>query len=186
MRQVASALLLPVLLTGVTACQSGASSPAEQTSRTDADETVPDGKGGAGSRSRSAVAQIGDTTELGGGTFGERLQISVRGLVDPAISRRATIGPLTGKRWLGIDISLANVGGKPYDTPVRNSWVVDEKGSRYPAIRTGEITTGSPLVLNRLPVGEQVEGWLVFEVPENARIVQLHCTVGTTVRTWQI
>ncbi|MFI1398402.1 DUF4352 domain-containing protein [Streptomyces sp. NPDC020681] len=194
MRQVASALLLSALAMGVTACQSGAGVPAERTPRpphaSAGDGKAVDGGGITAGDGKvvdgAAVSLVGDAVDLGGRTFGEHLRISVRGYVDPAIGIRAAQRPGPGKRRIGVDVALVNVGGKTYDASGGKAWVVDENGRRYPAVRTGEITTGFPLKWNALTVGEQSEGWLVFEVPENARIVRLHSTIGNTSLNWQL
>lgn len=197
MRQVASVLLLPVLLMGVTACQSSEGELEKRTSPAGVDATAlnahgdgateRDGTPKNGTRKNgAAVGWVGDTADLGGRTFGEHLQISLRGFVDPAISTRATVRPHRGKRWVGADVSLANVGGRAYASPLTTARVVDSRGTAYRAVAAGDITTGSPLKPKALSAGEQMQGWLVFEVPDNARIVRLDCTVGASSRSWHL
>ncbi len=183
MRQLAAALLLSVLAMGATACESapgGAAGPAPASPAATAGAVKPDGKVGA----RSA-GWVGDAADLGGKAFGEHLRISVLGHVDPAISVRAANRPGSGMRRIGVEVSVVNVGGKAFAAGIRKSWVVDEKGRRYPAVRAGDITTGTPLVVTTLAVGEQAQGWLVYEVPQNARIAEVRCTVGNTTLAWQ-
>ncbi|MGW6458400.1 DUF4352 domain-containing protein [Streptomyces sp. NPDC055078] len=192
MRHVGSALLLAALVMGVTACQSppGAQSPQQPRA---AERTAADRAEGGQDRSDrkpgkpgSSTSWVGDSADLGGRGFGEHLRISVRGQVDPAIGIRAADAPDTGNRRLGVDVALVNVGGRPYDASRADIWVTDAGGGRYPAVRTGTLTTGFPLEWNTLPVGEQKQGWLVFEVPQDARIVRFHCRVGKTALSWQL
>lgn len=178
MGRYAASTLLPALLLSVTACQSLSTGPAEQ--------VPPAGPGRAAKGPAASAAWIGDTADLSGRTIGEHLQVSLQAYVDPAIGTKSADRPRPGTRRLGFDMALVNVGGKAYDAPVGKAWVVDAQGKRHPAVRTGELTTGSPLALKSLKVGEQAQGWLVFEVPQDARIVRLHCTVGASPRSWQL
>ncbi|MFI1013852.1 DUF4352 domain-containing protein [Streptomyces sp. NPDC020965] len=175
MRHVASALLLVALaMGGGTACQATADPPGG-------------GRGGDDEKGRRAApAWVGDTVDLRGRAFGERLRVSVGGWVDPAVSTRAAYQPDTGNRWLGVQLSLVNLGGRAFDASRATAWAVDGGGKRYPVVRTGAITTGFPLKWNTIASGEQLDGWLVFEVPEATRIVRLHATVGKKALTWQL
>lgn len=69
-------------------------------------------------------------------------------------------------------MSFVNVGGASYGALGR-MWAYDSAGKRHPVVRTGQLTTGKPLVFDSLAVGERAEGWVVFEIPENVRIVRL-------------
>ncbi|QIP84908.1 DUF4352 domain-containing protein [Streptomyces sp. Tu 2975] len=166
-------VLVPALLVGLTACQS---------------------TGGAGARpaagpsagARAAAAGIGDTADVGGARFGEHLRVSARGFVDPAVAIGKTPRPAAGHRWVGVEIGLANVGGTPHGSPLGRTWVVDDRGKRHPAVRSGELTTGVPLKVRTLTVGEHADGWLVFEVPFGSRAVRLDCTVGGERHSWRL
>ncbi|MEV6395124.1 DUF4352 domain-containing protein [Streptomyces sp. NPDC051907] len=201
MRQAASVLLLPALLVGGTACQSTHSGPAEEKPSAGVESAGPKGSGRTGKDSaatghdgpqraatsgRASTAWLGDSADLRGKRLGEHLQMSVQAYVDPALSVKKKLRPQSGKRWMGVEMAVANVGGKPFDASSGKMWAVDGKGKRYPSIKAGEITTGFPLKLNALPVGEDTHGWVVFEVPENARIVRLDSTVGTDSRSWHL
>ncbi|MER7665149.1 MULTISPECIES: DUF4352 domain-containing protein [unclassified Streptomyces] len=192
MRQVVSALLLSTLAMGATACQSASDGGRTPPSPAAAEAMPPDAKASGAGRTGArgpgtrGPALIGDTVDLGGRAFGEHLRVSVLGYVDPARSVRAAHRPAAGRRWVGVDLSAVNVGGTSYDARITKAWVTDEKGRRHPAVGTGEITTGFPAAWNTLAAGEHAEGWLVFEVPENARIRRFHSTVGDSPLTWQL
>lgn len=174
MRHMATALL-PALLLGLTACQSTTAGPEPAS--------------GPHGRARPAAAVptgVGDTADIGGARFGEHLRITLHGFVDPAVAVRSTPRPATGHRWFGVEVTLANVGGTAHRSPLTEAWVVDDRGRRHPAVRSGEITTGSPLATTALPVGEESTGWLVFDVPFGSRAVRLHCTAGSAERSWRL
>jgi hypothetical protein len=168
--------LLPALLLGLTACQSTAARP----------EPVP-GPHGTARAAAAAPAGFGDAADVGGARFGEHLRITPHGLVDPAVAVEAGPRPAAGHRWVGVEVTLANIGGTAHPSPLTEAWVVDDRGRRHPAVRAGEITTGLPLAVDgALPVGAQRAGWLVFELPYDTRAVRLHCTVGAEERGWRL
>ncbi|MEW2632336.1 DUF4352 domain-containing protein [Streptomyces sp. NPDC048389] len=168
-------VLLPALLMSLTACQGTTPGP----------EPVSGPRGTA--RAPAAPAGYGDGADIGGPRLGEHLRITLHGFVDPAVAVEATPRPAAGHRWVGAEVTLANIGGTAHTSPLTEAWVVDDGGGRHPAVRSGEITTGLSLAAEgTLPVGEHSTGWLVFEVPFGARAVRLHCTVGTEERSWRL
>ncbi|MER5767668.1 DUF4352 domain-containing protein [Streptomyces sp. NPDC001985] len=174
---MASTLLLSALaLTTTTSCQNPFDSPPHPPTDHKPRPAIP----------TPAPAWFGDSVDLTGRGFGEHLRVSVLGQVDPAVATRAAEGPGSGKRWFGADVSLLNIGGRPYDTTGARAWAVDETGKRYSPVTTGRLTTGAPLTWNTLAVGEQKQGWLVFEVPERSRIVRLHTALGNHTSVWQL
>ncbi|MEU5979841.1 DUF4352 domain-containing protein [Streptomyces sp. NPDC047315] len=189
MRRMASALLLSALALGATGCQ-GAPDDRRDAASARADGKGPDGKGPDGVR---RAAWLGDAVDLGGGASGEHLRMTVHGYVDPAVAVRKAKQPrpqpAEGRRWLGVDVALLNVGGSRHDARRTAAWVTDDRGKRHSVLSgtaadVKEFTTGIPLKWNTLAVGEQSEGWLVFDVPEDARITRFHSTLGTTTVTW--
>ncbi|MEU5398630.1 DUF4352 domain-containing protein [Streptomyces sp. NPDC005963] len=186
-RHITSALLASALVMGTaTACQSIWGERDERTDRVErthaAGAPATDAKG-----KQTGPAWIGDSVNIGGRAFGEHLRISVLGFVDPAVATGTTAKkPAAGHRRIAVDVTLANVGGKPYDASRAQAWVVDEQGKRHTATRTAGITTGIPLKWNTVAAGEQTQGWLVFEVPEDARITRFFSTLGSTTVSWQL
>ncbi|GAA3269964.1 hypothetical protein [Streptomyces lavendulae] len=185
MRQPASVLaaatLLPVLLIGVTACQSapeGAALAPAAAPAVPVDDGAPgtDEEPGAPARGAEGAAakdaHVGDSVRVQGKEVGRHLQAVLAAYVDPALSVEPNYGPPAGKRWAAASMSFVNVGGASYG-PLGRMWAYDSAGKRYPIVRTGELTTGKPLVFDSLAVGERAEGWVVFEIPENTRIVRL-------------
>lgn len=188
MRQsaLATAALLPLLLFGATACsdspEGAALAPAAVPAVPVDDGGVDDGVPGVGddpaaerdgvARAASKDAHVGDSVRVKGREVGRHLQVVLAAYVDPAVSVEKNFAPAAGKRWVAASMSFVNVGGASYGALGR-MWALDGAGKRHPVVPTGELTTGKPLVFDSLAVGERAEGWVVFEIPENARIVRL-------------
>ncbi|KOY57193.1 MULTISPECIES: DUF4352 domain-containing protein [unclassified Streptomyces] len=184
MRQSASVLaaaLLPLLLFGATAC-SGAPEGAALAPAAAPAVPVDDGVPGAEEDPAAAApgagqaaardAHVGDSVRVHGRQVGRHLQAVLTAYVDPAVSVEKNYAPPAGKRWVAASMSFVNVGGASYGALGR-MWAYDSAGGRHPVVPTGELTTGKPLVFDSLAVGEQADGWVVFEIPEKARIVRL-------------
>ncbi|MGW5343101.1 DUF4352 domain-containing protein [Streptomyces sp. HUAS TT3] len=166
-----AAVLLPFLLFGATACSApsdgGALAPAAAPA-VPVDDAAPGAEGAPAAKD----AHVGDSVRVHGRQVGRHLQAVLTAYVDPAVSVEKNFAPPAGKRWVAASMSFVNVGGAPYGALGR-MWAYDSAGKRHPMVRTGELTTGKPLVFDSLAVGEQVDGWVVFEIPENTRIVRL-------------
>ncbi|MCB5166360.1 DUF4352 domain-containing protein [Streptomyces bambusae] len=171
-----SLTLVPLLLLGAAGCAGSPGSapagpaaapapaaPGAQDDRAaDAPQTGP----------KAREARLGEPVHLRGRKVGQHLQAVVDAYVDPAVSAEKAFTPAKGTRWVGADMSFVNVGGASYGALGR-VWAVDADGREHPAVRTGKLTTGAPLVFEPLEVGDRAEGWVVFEIPENVRIVRL-------------
>ncbi|MBT2452638.1 DUF4352 domain-containing protein [Streptomyces sp. ISL-43] len=178
---LAAAVVLPLLLFGATAC-SGAPEGAALAPAAVPAVPVDDGAPGAGDdpgperegvgRTASKDAHVGDSVRVKGREFGRHLQVVLNAYVDPAVSVEKNFAPAAGKRWVAASMSFVNVGGASYGALGR-MWALDGAGQRHAVVPTGELTTGKPLVFDSLAVGERAEGWVVFEIPENTRIVRL-------------
>jgi hypothetical protein len=194
MRQLPAVLLLSALALGLTACQSEAGDPRPAAGRGEAAGPAAvaarPAATGAGNPANPRPALLGDTADLGGRSFGEHLRLSVRGFVDPAIavakSGKARPVPPEGKRWVGVETALVNVGGRAYDAAGARAEVVDRDGKRHPAVRSGELTTGFPLEWKRIGPGEEAAGWLVFAVPRDAVVTGFRATLGKSAVDWRL
>ncbi|MEU8434250.1 hypothetical protein AB0F18_15275 [Streptomyces sp. NPDC029216] len=177
---LAGAALLPALLLTVTACQSapeGAALAPAAAPAVPVDDAAPGADEEPAAPDRAAApaakdAHVGDSVRVQGQEVGRHLQVVLGAFVDPAVSVEPNYQPPAGKRWAAASMSFVNVGGASYGALGR-MWAYDAAGKRHPAVRTGELTTGKPLVFDSLAVGERAEGWVVFEIPENQRIVRL-------------
>ncbi|GAA2241602.1 hypothetical protein GCM10010232_30830 [Streptomyces amakusaensis] len=189
MRHIARVLLLSALAMSLTACQNPVDALTDPPPRARAAPAVPAAASDekpARAAAKPAAAWVGDSADLGGRGSGTHLRVSVVGQVDPAVGVRAADRPASGSRWVGFAVTLLNFGGKPHEVAGARAWVVDDTGERHRPVTTGTLTTGAPLRWNTLSVGEQRKGWLVFEVPERARIVRLHTVLGDRSLAWQL
>ncbi|MFC9298149.1 DUF4352 domain-containing protein [Streptomyces sp. NPDC057011] len=171
---LAAAAVLPLLLFGATACQSapeGAALAPAAAPAVPVDDGAP-GAEEAPARTGAKEAHVGDPVQVNGRQVGRHLQVVLNAYVDPAVSIEKNYAPPAGKRWVAASMSFVNVGGASYGALGR-MWAHDSAGQRHPVVPTGELTTGKPLVFDSLAVGERAEGWVVFEIPENARIERL-------------
>ncbi|MEV7613907.1 hypothetical protein [Streptomyces sp. NPDC089799] len=178
--------LFPLLLLGATGCtdgREGAVAPAAVPAVPVDDHAPGDGDGdgdgdgpGDGSGSaRRTEAHVGDAVRVHGRELGRHLRAVLNAYVDPAVSVDRRYGPPAGKRWVAAGMSFVNVGGATYGSLGR-MWAHDSAGRRHPPVPAGglgELTTGKPLVFDSPAAGDRAEGWVVFEIPENARIVRL-------------
>ncbi|MBT2472314.1 DUF4352 domain-containing protein [Streptomyces sp. ISL-66] len=178
---LAAAALLPLLLLGATACSGAPEGDALAPAAAPAvpvDDGAPGagddpvGKDGRAARGSSEDARVGDSVRVKGKEVGRHLQVVLNAYVDPAVSVEKNFAPAAGKRWVAASMSFVNVGGASYGALGR-MWALDGAGQHHAVVPTGELTTGKPLVFDSLAVGERAEGWVVFEIPENARIVRL-------------
>ncbi|GLX21037.1 MULTISPECIES: DUF4352 domain-containing protein [Streptomyces] len=179
---LAAAALMPFLLFTATACQSApegaalapAAAPAvpvdDGAPGADEDPAAQDRAGAASGAAKDA--HVGDSVRVQGHEVGRHLQVVLSAFVDPAVSVEPNYQPPAGKRWVAASMSFVNVGGASYGALGR-MWAYDGAGKRHPVVRTGELTTGKPLVFDSLAVGERAEGWVVFEIPENQKIVRV-------------
>ncbi|MGP3686666.1 DUF4352 domain-containing protein [Streptomyces sp. IBSNAI002] len=179
-----AAALLPLLVFGATACQGAPERAALAPAAVPAvvvDDGAPgaegsgaEGSGAEGSGARTGVkdARVGEAVRVHGQQVGRHLEAMLSAYVDPAVSVEKNFAPPAGKRWVAASMSFVNVGGASYGALGR-MWAHDSAGQRHPVVPTGELTTGKPLVFDSLAVGERAEGWVVFEIPENARIERL-------------
>ncbi|MFD3695679.1 hypothetical protein ACFWUZ_05910 [Streptomyces sp. NPDC058646] len=176
---VLAAALVPLLLFGATACQNAPEGAAPVPAEAPA-VPVDDGVPGAGGAPAAAVAgqdavrerHVGEALRVRGAQVGRHLQAVLNAYVDPAVSVDENYAPPAGKRWVAASMSFVNVGGASYGALGR-MWAHDSAGQRHPVVSTGELTTGKTLVFDSLEVGERAEGWVVFEIPENARVVRI-------------
>ncbi|WP_051796368.1 hypothetical protein [Streptomyces sp. NRRL S-87] len=201
--------LFPVLLLGTAACQAAPERAARAAPAAPRASEGDDARGGlpaaAGAGDRVAAeaaagpagpgtlrkpARLGDAVTFSGKALGRHLRAVLNAFVDPAVSASKDRGPGQGKRWVGAGMTFSNIGGDAYG-PLGGMWAIDGDGGRHPAVPTGELTTGKALPFAPLAVGEQAEGWVVFEIPENVRVVQLQYRDANTATNsgegfWQV
>ncbi|WP_432055314.1 DUF4352 domain-containing protein [Streptomyces sp. bgisy022] len=126
------------------------------------------------------VAEVGDTLTLRGMENGSRMDVTVVKVADPAKSADQFLEPDAGKRWVGVQFKLVNTGEAAYsDSPSNGAQVADSEGQQFDA-GFGDITAGPTMASSlKLKPGAQGLGWIVFEVPEAAKLSTVQFTMDS-------
>lgn len=185
MRHTAALITTAALLSALTACIG----PSEVT-------TTPD-KAGAAEQGSTApedkpaapkAAKTGDTITLTGHDEGLKVDATLKKWLDPAKSADQYMQPESGKRWVAAQWELVNTGTAVYDdSPSNGTQVADAEGQRFQSW-LGEITAGPQMTASaKVPPGEKVLGWIVYEVPKDSKIttVQFGLNSGMADQTGQ-
>ena len=76
--------------------------------------------------------RIGETLRLSGNEHGLEMAVTPRRVVDPAAPADPYAGPGSGKRFVGVEIQLANVGTRVYrDFPANGAALIDSRSRQY-------------------------------------------------------
>ncbi|MFF3932535.1 DUF4352 domain-containing protein [Streptomyces hirsutus] len=126
------------------------------------------------------VAKVGDTLTLEGFEEGSKLDVTVVKVADPAKSADEFMEPASGKRFVGVQFQLVNTGEAAYsDSPSNGAQVADSEGQQFDAT-FGDITAGPSMASGlKLKPGAKGLGWIVFEVPEAAKVDTVQFTMDS-------
>lgn len=124
------------------------------------------------------TATIGDSLTLKGSDT--TLRARVTGVVDP-LSGGEFDSPSSGKRYVGVDVALRNVGSQVYSDAVSNGSTLILKGNEQAdttILSGGQCSSnfGSDL---KLAPGDTRAGCIPFEVPSNARLRTFQFTLDS-------
>lgn len=146
-------------------------SAGQSTDDTSSDMPVPDP-----TTTRPTVGKLGDTLTLEGSpgtSFGTVLvDITLNKYEDHAQPAMGYSGARDGQRLVAAQFTIVGKGDTAYtdSTGYVGARVVDDQGQTHNS-KPGSPTAGDsfPLILSVKP-GEKATGWVIFDVPENARI----------------
>ncbi|MGW5211138.1 DUF4352 domain-containing protein [Streptomyces sp. NPDC004051] len=126
------------------------------------------------------VAKVGDTLTLEGFEEGSQLDVTVVKVADPAKPADEFMKPASGKRFVGVQFQLVNTGEAAYsDSPSNGAQVADTEGQQFDAT-FGDITAGPSMASSlKLKPGAKGLGWIVFEVPEAAKVDTVQFTMDS-------
>lgn len=124
-------------------------------------------------------AKAGDTLTLTG-NGGERMDVTVNGIMDPM-----TVGeldqPRSGQRFVGVQITLKNVGSASYsDAPANGATLIsntNEQAKRQ-IVSGGPCSTGFASSANIAP-GDSQQGCLPFEMPVGQDLAKFQFTLSS-------
>ena len=131
---------------------------------------------GSGAGGSTPTAKVGSTITLTGNDPGERMAVTVLKVVDPAHGGEFD-SPGPGKRFVGVEIRLKNVGRANYsDSPSNGAVILDTGNVGYQAtLGAVEPDIGSP----KIPPGQSQVGFLTFEIPKTKKIAVLQFTLDS-------
>ncbi|WP_051945093.1 DUF4352 domain-containing protein [Streptacidiphilus rugosus] len=127
---------------------------------------------GSGSTSGSKSAKVGDTIALKG--MDSTADVTVVRIVDNPAGADEFNTPEAGKRFFAVQFRIKATGSKAYsDSPSNGAKVVDSQGQAYEAdISDTKAGQSFPASVNIAPGGSGL-GFIVFQVPSNAKITQI-------------
>jgi len=170
--------MLLVIALLLTACASHASTASTSPTPTESPVASP--------VALPAVA-IGAMVTVRGNKPGESLQVEVLSVRDPASS--AVVAPEAGNRFVGIDLTVRNVGTATYrDSPSNGTAIFASNGQRYLA----DVLDAVQPALGTLSLapGASATGYITFQVPTAARLARFDFTLdlgfGPQTGTWTI
>lgn len=188
MRRAITSLISAGLLLTATACL-GDSEVTTKPNKTAASSEAESSKAPAEKApDKPQVAKVGDTITLAGNEEGLKVDATLKKWLDPAKGSDEFNKPQAGKRWVAAQFELVNKGTIVYDdSPSNGTQVADTEGQRFTAWY-GEIAAGPQMASGaKVPPGDKVLGWIVYEVPKNSKIttVQFGLNSGFAEQTGQ-
>ncbi|MEV0116788.1 DUF4352 domain-containing protein [Streptomyces sp. NPDC050844] len=124
---------------------------------------------------------IGATLSLERNTRGERLDVTVLKVVDPARTTNQIFAPEPGNRFVAVQFQLKNTGEAPYkDSPVNGAVLVDADGQHFDAALFAKTSAGPsfPASVSISP-GDTARGFITFELPDAAKPVQVQSAMNS-------
>lgn len=159
-------LALAVIGAGlVTACGSGAtvnqpSTPEPSTSASPA----------------PAVAHVGATLTLNGTDPGEKLQVTLVKVVDPAPPANQFGAPAAGMREVAFELRYKNVGSTTYSQSILTDvTALDQASHSYSIDLAGDTSAGPgfPSDLVNIAPGESADGFVSFQIPQGTPVTEV-------------
>ena len=160
----------------------------------------PNSPGGGSTGSSSApasqaaaqVAHVGDTLSLTGNTDGEKLDVTVVKIVDPAPPKDDYNQPSAGTRFVSLELRFKNTGTVTYkDSVLMGASLADAGGHSYnPSL--SDSAAGPPIPNAQINVapGETADGFITFEVPTGQKPAGFKFTMdsgfASDTGAWQI
>lgn len=143
----------------------------------------------ATSSSAAKKAGVGDTINLNSTKAGNTLQVTLTKVVDPSTPTNEYMKPDAGKRYIAVQLRIANHGQATYsEDPQILAKAKDALGQIY-SVDFGTDTTAGPSMDSglKLAPGDTTLGFLVFQVPTGQKITQVQYTLsmlGGAVAQW--
>src|SRR5690606_7439667 len=178
--RITAAVVAAVGALTLTACDTGSTVVDKPKNGAAADVDTGTGEAPAKKEKAPELPKVGDTLALEGMDEGSELDVTVVKVADPAKSADEFMEPAAGKRFVGVQFKLVNTGKAAYsDSPSNGAQVADSEGQQFDAT-FGDITAGPSMASSlKLKPGAKGLGWIVFEVPEAAKIDTVQFTMNS-------
>ncbi|MFD0687934.1 DUF4352 domain-containing protein [Actinomadura fibrosa] len=132
----------------------------------------PTGAGPEGTAG-SSVAGVGGTIDLSG-MRDVRMAVTLSKVVSDAESGSEFERPAAGKRFYAVRFTMRNIGAVAYDdSPSNGAQIVDGADESYEATVVAGLAAGSTMDSATIAPGDTRKGYVVFEIPAEARIVRV-------------
>ena len=130
-----------------------------------------------GGSSGQQAAGVGDTLELEGADT--KMAVTLVKVVDPARGKEFS-KPQSGSRFVAVQVALKNIGDGVYDdAPSNGAKLVDAEGQNFDTTIADVIAGPSfPGTVKTKP-GSTAKGFLVFEVPKQAKLSEFQFTLDS-------
>ncbi len=176
------------LIVAVAGCSSGQSvvtSPQSSSVSSPVSGTPSVSFGGTASSvptaSLPASASVGDTLALSGTSGGEKADVTVVKIVDPASAKEAFSSPKAGERLVAVQFRIRNTGTAVYDdSPSNGARLVDNEGQQFTA-RIATDTTAGPSFPGSVMIapGDTALGYITFTVPTASRVAKVQFALNS-------
>lgn len=120
----------------------------------------------AGVTSSSEEISEPESNRLGEWVEGSGLAMVARAIEDPAVPDTAVYEPKPGTRLVAVQFELGSLSGTHHGTP-HAAKLIDDRGVKYEAVY-GAMAEHSEIQSVVVEMGERVNGWMAFELPEGA------------------
>jgi hypothetical protein len=113
---------------------------------------------------------------------GEKIEIRMTNVVDPAVPGPGAATPDPGDRFVAVQYQIQNVGTLPYDgdTVQMSAVLNDREGQQFKPVFVQPKTSAGPDLGNSVSVmpGQKRLGYVVFELPDTSVPAQAQWSMG--------
>ncbi|MFD8141761.1 hypothetical protein [Streptomyces sp. NPDC059708] len=126
------------------------------------------------------VTTLGNALAIKGEAPGEQVTVTFLEVVDPACGVGGDSRLDSGMKYVGLKLRLVNSGQTQYeDAPGNCAWGWTDTGRQVGSYVFPTISAGPAIAPNgdlRLAPGQSATGYVVMEIPENARLTRIEFT----------
>ena len=138
------------------------------------------GGSGVAAQNPARLARAGTTVGVSGNS-GEKLNVTVTKIVDPAIGATDFDQPDPGTHFVAVQFKLTNAGSAVYnDSPDLDARVLDAKGQSYDSV-IADTAAGPGFAGGQVSIapGATELGFVTFQVPDGTAIADVQFTTDT-------